>query len=146
VKLPQHVGYAFDISPSAEYLTCARPAPETREGARNACSPRSSRRIGELLNQPEDITRLQEAIRSLHGCEAKYSRTVLVREVFQGDVTWDGFVRVFALINCPTAKNCFAWSHREGKEIKTVAVLEIPPVDSPEHAVKMAIAAKAREQ
>jgi hypothetical protein len=98
------------------------------------------------LKQPEAITYLQDAIRSAHGCEAKYSRTVLVREVLQGDVAWDGFVRVFALFDCPQAKHCFAWSYREGKEIKTIAVLEIPPVDSPETAVKVANAAKAREK
>ena len=98
------------------------------------------------MKQPEAITYLQDAIRSIHGCEAKYSRTVLVREVFQEDQAWDGFVRIFALCDCPQAKHCFAWSYRDGKEIKTVAVLEIPPVESPETAVQVANAAKAREK
>ena len=98
------------------------------------------------MKQPEAITYLQDAIRSMHGCEAKYSRTVHLQDVFQGEVTWDGFVRIFALINCPTAKHCFAWSYREGEAIRTVAILEIPPVDSPENAVKAAIAAKSREK
>lgn len=98
------------------------------------------------LKQPEAISYLQDAIRSIHGCEAKYSRTVLIREAFRGDIAWDGFVRVFALIDCPTAKHCFAWRYRDGKEIKTFAVLEIPPVDSPEAAIKVAITKKAREK
>ena len=82
----------------------------------------------------------------MHGCKALYSRTVHVREVFQGEVAWDGFVRIFTVLECTKAKHCFAWSYREGDETKTVAVLEIPPVDSPEAAVKAAIDARARRK
>jgi hypothetical protein len=46
----------------------------------------------------------------------------------------------------PEAKHCFAWSYREGGEAKTMAVLEISPIDSPQTAVKAAIAARARQK
>jgi hypothetical protein len=92
------------------------------------------------LKQPDEITELQEAIQSIYGCRALYSRTVHVREDFPEEVAWDGFVRVFSLLECPKAKHCFAWSYRQGKETKTIAVLEIPPVDSPQAAVRAAIA------
>jgi hypothetical protein len=82
----------------------------------------------------------------MHGCRALYSRTVHVREVSQGDVIWDGFVGVFAPGRLPEAKHCFAWSYREGGEAKTMAVLEISPIDSPQTAVKAAIAARARQK
>jgi hypothetical protein len=42
----------------------------------------------------------------------------------------------------PKAKRDFGWSHPDGEDNKTerfVTVLEIPPVVSPETAVKMAI-------
>jgi hypothetical protein len=39
----------------------------------------------------------------------------------------------------------FAWTYRDGDQNKTVAVLEIPPVDSPQNAVKVAIASKAKK-
>jgi hypothetical protein len=42
----------------------------------------------------------------------------------------------------PKAKRAYGWSHPEGDDNKGerfVAVLEIPPVDSPKTAVKMAI-------
>jgi hypothetical protein len=39
-----------------------------------------------------------------------------------------------------------AWSYQHGEQKRTVAVLELPPVISPETAVKAAIAAKAREK
>jgi hypothetical protein len=45
----------------------------------------------------------------------------------------------------PKAKRCYAWSFDDGKQTRSVTVLELPPVDSPETAVKVAIAAKARE-
>jgi len=98
------------------------------------------------LKQPKVIAELQEAIEAMHGCRALYSRTVHVREVSQGDVIWDGFVGVFALADCPKAKHCFAWSYREGGEAKTMEVLEIAPVDSPQTAVKAAIAARVRQK
>jgi hypothetical protein len=62
---------------------------------------------------------------------------------------WKGIVEVFMLANHPKAKRCFAWSHRDGKndsDERFVAVLEIPPVTSPETAVKVAIAAEVREK
>jgi hypothetical protein len=40
----------------------------------------------------------------------------------------------------------YAWSYRDGDQIKSVAVLEIPPVDSPGSAVKVAIAIKGRRE
>lgn len=51
----------------------------------------------------------------------------------------------FALVGYPKAKYAYAWTYREGNQNKTVVVLKIPPVDSPQTAVKVAIAAKARE-
>jgi hypothetical protein len=47
----------------------------------------------------------------------------------------------------PKAKRCFAWSHNDGKgdsDERFVTVLEIPPVVSPETAVKVAIVAEVR--
>lgn len=94
--------------------------------------------------QPKDITQLQEAILATHGCKATYRRTVHVREVFQDHPAWDGFVRVFRLLLHPKAQRCYAWSFKDGDQTKTTTVLEIPPVDSPQSAVKVAIAARAR--
>ena len=73
-------------------------------------------------------------------------RVTLVRELFNGQVAWEGRVRHFRLIDHPKAKRCYVWSYQDGKETKTVTVLEIPPVDSPESAVKVAIAAEAKNR
>ena len=94
------------------------------------------------------IERLQMVIRSLHGCDATWVESVPVREVFQGRVIWAGPVEVFTLTGHAKAKRGYAWSHRAGaddSDERFVAVLEIPPVDSPQAAVKVAIAHEVRE-
>ncbi|MFY9988587.1 MAG: hypothetical protein WAK31_27790 [Chthoniobacterales bacterium] len=87
---------------------------------------------------------LQTAIRAVHGCESRHVQSVPVREIFNKLVAWEGVVEVFDLIDHPKAKRCYAWSYQDGKHTGSVTVLELPPVDSAETAVKIAIAAKAR--
>jgi hypothetical protein len=88
---------------------------------------------------------LQDAIRSLHGCESEFLTSVPVHLTHDGKSAWEGVVEVFKLIRHPKAKHCLAWSYEDGNETKVTAVLEIPPVDSAGSAVAVAIAAKARE-
>jgi len=90
------------------------------------------------------IEALKKAIRATHGCGARHFTTVPVTEVFRGDVVWEGDVEVFDLVNHPKARTCYAWSYDENGTAHTTAVLGLPPVDSAETAVKVAIAAKAR--
>lgn len=87
---------------------------------------------------------LREAIRAMHGCESRHVGSKPVREVFQGELAWQGIVEEFDLIGHPKAKTCYAWSYRDGDLMRSVVVLALPPVDSPENAVKVAIAAEAR--
>lgn len=93
------------------------------------------------------IERIQQVIFHLHKADSTWVESVPVREVFQGRVIWQGNVEVFTLRNHPKAKRCYGWSHPEnadGGGERFVAVLEIPPVESAETAVKIAIAAEVR--
>lgn len=98
------------------------------------------------------IEELQKAIRDLHGCDATHVETVPVAETFRGETVWQGRVEVFNIRGHPQAKRAYAWAHASGKDDKGkrfVAVLELPPVQSPETAVKAAIMAEiksAREE
>ena len=94
---------------------------------------------------PKNITELKDAIRATHGCESLYVESVPIKEVFKGQTAWEGTVEVFALIDHPKAIKAFAWSDRDGDQNKTVTVLAIRPVDSPQSAVKVAIAAKTKK-
>ena len=88
---------------------------------------------------------LREAIRGLHGCDSRWVEAVPVREVHEGLTVWDGDVQVFDLIDHPKATRAYAWSHEtEGGKRRFVAVLHLPPVASPQAAVRAAIVAEHR--
>jgi hypothetical protein len=88
------------------------------------------------------IDALREAIRNMHGAESEWIESVPVSEGFRGTPVWQGEVQVFRLLNHSTADRCYAWSHEtEGGKRRFVAVLHVPPVDSPVAAVRASIAA-----
>src|SRR6266550_3209368 len=88
------------------------------------------------------IAELQDAIRKLHGCEAQYVETVPVTETFRGETVWQGDVEVFDIRGHPKATTAYAWAHVSGKKDqgkRYVAVLKLPPVNSPQTAVQAAV-------
>jgi hypothetical protein len=95
----------------------------------------------------ERIANLQSAIETMHKCKARHVEDKLVVELFSNEVAWDGVVAVFELTGHPRAKRCYAWYFIDEKcENQYTTVLEIPPVDSVETAVKIAIAAEAKSK
>jgi hypothetical protein len=92
------------------------------------------------------LEEIRHAIKQLHGCDSVYVTTTAVKEVFKGQVAWEGEVETFDLTGHPKAKKAYAWGYPNGKGgLEVVAVLEIPPVESPQTAVKAAIVAQARK-
>ena len=88
------------------------------------------------MNAVEEIIELQNAIRATQGCESWWEASVRVEEKFEGKTSWSGIVEVFALVDHPKAKYAYAWTYRDGNQSRTTVVLKIPPVDSPQSAVK----------
>jgi hypothetical protein len=90
---------------------------------------------------------LARAIEATHGLHAIHLETKPVKDGFRGDVAWQGDVEVFGVADHPIAKQCFAWGVRraDGKGWDVTAVLAVPPVTTPELAVKAAIAAHAKQ-
>ena len=90
---------------------------------------------------------LADAIRNLHGCESTWIAAVPVKEMLGEQTVWDGVVQVFDLHGHPTTHRCYAWSHAvdDSERRRFVAVLHQPPVDSPEAAVRAAIAQEYRQ-
>ena len=85
----------------------------------------------------------------LHKSDSQHVESVPVEEIFDGRLIWKGIVEVFTLTSHPKVKRAYAWSHKAGKDDsdeRFVAVLEIPPVTSPETAVKVAIVAEVRDK
>jgi len=94
----------------------------------------------------ERIQQLKEAVETMHQSAARHVDSTPVIELFRGEVAWDGVVETFELAGHPRAKRCHAWFYVDDKgEAQYTTVLEIPPVDSPETAVKVAIAAKGKK-
>ena len=88
------------------------------------------------------IAEIQAAFLKLHGCDATYLETVPVVEEFQGQTVWEGDVEVFELEGHPKATRGYGWSHVTGEHDqgrRYFTILELPPVDSPQTAVKAAI-------
>jgi len=107
----------------------------------------ASRSLSNTVANKQYIERLQMVIRRLHGCDSSWIESAPVHEVFRGETVWKGLVEVFNVSGNPKAKKACAWSHPEGKDDKGerfVAVLEIPPVESPITAVRAAIVADAK--
>lgn len=101
------------------------------------------------VEKSEYIQRLQMVIHHLHKLDSKHVESVPVDEVWQGQMIWRGVVEVFTVTGHAKATHCYAWSHRTGKNDeggRIVAVLGLPPVDSPQSAVKVAIASEVKSK
>ena len=93
------------------------------------------------------IAEIQAAFLKLHGCDAVYVETVPVVEEFEGRTIWQGDVEVFDIRGHPKAKRGYGWGHVTGEHDQGrsyFTVLELPPVDSPQSAVKAAIASEIK--
>ena len=94
------------------------------------------------------IEELRATVEGLHGGTATHVETVPVKEEFQGKVIWQGDVEVFDLSGNPKATRAYAWMHGldDRRAKRHVAVLHIPPVNSPQAAVKAVIVYEYRQQ
>ncbi|HKP48196.1 MAG TPA: hypothetical protein VJT50_16465 [Pyrinomonadaceae bacterium] len=102
----------------------------------------------ELDKRAAYISELKNAILRLHGCESKYAGSEEVIETFQGETVWNGTVEIFNIRGHPKAKRAYAWAHATGQNDQArryVAVLELPPVNSPQTAVRAAVVSEIKD-
>ncbi len=94
------------------------------------------------------IKPLKRAIANLHHCEATWIESIPIREKYEGQTVWEGIVEVFDLRGHPEATRCYAWSHSldDSDKRKFIAVLHQGPIDSPQAAVRAAIASEYHKQ
>lgn len=90
------------------------------------------------------LDQLHRAVEEANGCPATHEKTTPIREEDAGRVIFDGEVETFALSGHATAAHCYAWGYPENGMLHVTSILEIPPVDSPEMAVKAAIVSRVR--
>jgi hypothetical protein len=86
------------------------------------------------------IEKLKDAIQVMEKCRASHFASIPVMEMFGDKVTWEGVVEGFDLKGHPKTKRAYGWTYKGETEDQFVIVLEIPPVDSAQTAVRAAIA------
>lgn len=102
--------------------------------------------VAELLEamvSKEDTARLEIAVARMHHCRAVHLGFRPVRVVSNGETVWEGDVEILRLFRHPQAQWCYAWpapGARQHAGGRFVAVLAIPPVDSPEAAIRAQLA------
>jgi hypothetical protein len=89
------------------------------------------------------FTELRQAVESQHGGRATLVQSVPVSDAFEGQPAFHGTIAVFDLAGHPKATRAYAWTRElpDGK-VRTYAVLHLPPVTSPQDAVRAAIVAE----
>jgi hypothetical protein len=90
-----------------------------------------------------EIDRLQKTILDLHGCDSRHLGSIRIKETFQ-DLTWDGIVEIFFLINHPEVKEVYAWKNMADNE--TTTILAISPIESASDAVRAYLASQFQKK
>ena len=84
--------------------------------------------------------KLVEAVRRTGKCQAFWIGSAQIKEVFEGDTIWEGDVHVYRLFDNLYTDQCYAWHYEnDGGEKEYATVLAVPPVNSPEAAVRVFI-------
>lgn len=93
---------------------------------------------------------LQHFIKTTHGCDSEHLDSIPVHLVAgKKIVLWHGIVEVFTLLGHAQAKRCYAWSNLQGEsngQQRHVAILEMPPIDTPTKAVRAALVRDSKSQ
>jgi len=97
-----------------------------------------------MKNRQEHLEKLRIVVERSHNCSAIHHESMSVCEIIDGR-TWNGDVEIFRLKNHPSAHWCYAWNYQEGDEQKVAAVLQVPPVISPNTAVRISLVEDARK-
>ena len=90
----------------------------------------------------DDLLKIQAVIRTAHACDCRHHSTTLANERV-GKLSWAGRVEIWTLIDHVTARYCYGWREADGS---ITTVLQIPPVISPQTAVRAVLSERAKPQ
>jgi hypothetical protein len=93
----------------------------------------------------ERIEAIRKDVEEHAGCSATHVDSTPVTEGYLDQIVWEGVVETFDLHGHPKAQRAYGWRFWEGKNAQYTVVLGIPPVDSPNAAVRASIAAEAKK-
>jgi hypothetical protein len=95
---------------------------------------------GESTNRETEST-----IELNHHCRAEHVDSKAVIEMAGEKTVWEGVVEVFELVGHGEAKHCYTWLSKIGPRPQVVTESELPPVRSPQSAVRAALARGKRK-
>ena len=93
----------------------------------------------------ERIANIQKAVEKYAGWAATHRESAPVTERYLDQIAWEGVVEVFDLGRHAAAKRAYGWQFWEGQNAQYTVVLGIPPIDSPNAAVRASMAAEAQQ-
>jgi hypothetical protein len=93
----------------------------------------------------ERIENIKKAVERHAGCRANHVESNPVTEGYRDQIPWEGVVEVFDLDGHPKANRAYGWQFGEGQNAQYTVVLGIPPINSPNAAVRASIAAEAKK-
>lgn len=98
-------------------------------------------------NHIENINALKDAIERMHRCKASHIEGIAVIEKYGPKTVWRGIVHNFKIEGNAKTDTCYAWSSPiEGSTKKRYyTVLKIPPIDTPEKAIRASIVADLKK-
>ena len=102
-------------------------------------------RIGRFTGEVhflEVVDQRAEEVRQA-GPGRRHGQIHLCGEYLRPSFNMRGEVEVFDLTGHPKAKRCYGWSYGEPEEF--ITILELPPVDSAESAVKVGVAYQVKK-
>ena len=84
---------------------------------------------------------LKTTIERMHNCSASFIEDGVVVEKFGKQTVWSGTISVYEIKGHPQATKAYGWSSptEDSTKRRYYAVLHVPPVDSPEKAVRASI-------
>ena len=92
------------------------------------------------------IEELRQTVQAVYRCGATHVASSHVLGLHDQNPAWDGRVELFTISGHPEATRCYAWNYPDGKLMRFVGVLEVPPVNSPQTAVLAALAVELKNK
>jgi hypothetical protein len=94
---------------------------------------------------PESLRNsIEQAVRKAQGCAWSHAGTFFVEEIVKGQ-PHKVAVEIFQLQGHPEATQAFAWAWDDDGERRYIGVLSMPPIDTPQDAVRAAIASRDQD-
>ena len=89
----------------------------------------------------EYIKNLGDAIAAVHECRCSHFGSEHVREEHEGKLVWEGDVEIFQIEDHADARVAYGWAWQDSSnEIQYIGILNSPPINCANDAVKAAIA------